>query len=540
MRWKSAAIVVLVGLGFLGCSLNDPPVIKSVSPAVGPTSGGTTVQIDGTGFTEHTRVGIDGREAHVVSSINSGALTVLTPAAPLSGLVDVVVRNRDGQKDTLKNGFNYGGASAVVAITSISPASGAAGTLVTLTGTGFQVGAKVAFGPSAGLNVVVLSSTSLQVGVPSGTGTVTVILTNPDGGTASTSFSYPSSGGAPPPGGGGTGTGKIITTFAGSATVGFSGDGGNATAALLANPGGVAVGTDGTVYIADTTNQRVRLVTIANIISTIVGDGTAGVLGDGGGGIAAQVSAPSGLAVDSSRNVYIADTGNHAVRFFAGATGTLTTIAGTLGTAGNAGDGGAGTAALLSGTNAVALDDQNNLYICDTGNHRVRLMSAGTIDAFAGSGTQGFLGDGGSALLAELSSPSGVVFEPSTKNVFISDTGNARVRFVDAAGTIHPYAGGGVGGDGGLATAALLVKPMGLGLTTGALFLADAGSHKVRSVATTNFLISTFAGTGVPGLSGDGATPGNAQLNGPAALAVNVLGVVWIADSGDGSVRVVR
>ena len=232
-----------------------------------------------------------------------------------------------------------------------------------------------------------------------------------------------------------------ITTFAGTGTNGFSGDGGAATAAKLSYPGGVAVDSAGNVYIADTGNARVRKVTTGGTISTVAGGGFL-FLGDGGPATSATLNYPTRLAFDLSGNLLIADSVNHRIRRVTWSDGKINTVAGT-GTSGASGDGAAATSAQLSYPTGIAVDTSGNVYVADTNNHEVRRFTiGGTISTFAGTGTLGFAGDGGAATAAQLDYPGGVAVDPAG-NVFIADTSNNRVRRVDPTNVITTIAGTG-------------------------------------------------------------------------------------------------
>jgi trimeric autotransporter adhesin len=239
----------------------------------------------------------------------------------------------------------------------------------------------------------------------------------------------------------------VIETVAGNYTSGFSGDGGPATEAKLNNPNGVAVDSTGNLYIADYGNNRVRMVTAAGVIRTVAGNGTEGYSGDGGLATEAKLNNPNGVAVDSAGNLYIADSGNNRVRIITAA-GVIRTIAGN-GTSGFIGGDGSVMLATLNFPTGVAVDSAGNLYIADTWNNRVRKVSvAGVISTVAGNGAGGFSGDGGPATSASLYSPAGVAVD-STGNLYIADSLNYRVRMVTAAGVIHTVAGDGTHGFSG-------------------------------------------------------------------------------------------
>jgi uncharacterized protein (TIGR03437 family) len=275
----------------------------------------------------------------------------------------------------------------------------------------------------------------------------------------------------------------IITTIAGTnGSPGFTGDGGAAKSAKLHNPTGVAVDSSGNVYIADSLNNRIRKVDTNGIITTFAGSSntfSSGV-GDGAAASSANLNVPKGVAVDSSGNVYIADFGNYRVRKVSG--GIITTVAGNgynAATVGNYGENGAAVNAPVTPYN-VALDTAGNIYIADSQDNIIRkvTVSSGIITTVAGNAYNGFAGDGGSALTAILSSPQGVAVD-AAGNIFIADTGNYVIREVTANGTINTIAGmagsQGSAGDGGLALSATLTDPSSIALTgSGLIYVADA------------------------------------------------------------------
>ncbi len=331
----------------------------------------------------------------------------------------------------------------------------------------------------------------------------------------------------------------VISTVAGNGTQGFSGDGDLAIAAELFYPQGVAVDAAGNLYIADSGNNRIRRVTAAGIISTIAGNGTPDFSGDGGLATAAELGYPVGLAVDSAGNLYIADMSNDRIRMVTAA-GVISTVAGT-GTWGFSGDGGPGTAAQLNSPNGVATDAAGNLYIADSGNNRIRrVTAAGIISTIAGNGTPGFSGDGGAATAAQLNYPWGLGVD-SAGNVYIADSGNNRIRRVTAAGIISTIAGNGTlgfSGDGGSATAAQLNFPWGVGVdSAGNVYIADTYNHRVRKITAATGVISTVAGNGTQGFSGDGDLAIAAELFYPQGVAVDAAGNLYVADTDNNRVR---
>jgi len=331
---------------------------------------------------------------------------------------------------------------------------------------------------------------------------------------------------------------SVITTIAGS-RLAFSGDNGPADAADLNGPSAVAVDSRGNIYITDELNQRVRRVDAAGTITTIAGTGVAGSSGDGGLAVAAQLTDPLGVAVDAGGTVYVADAGANKVRTI-DASGRIVTKAGD-GSAGFAGDGGPSTSARLNAPGGIVADAAGNIYIADTGNNRVRrINAAGVISTVAGSGTAGFSGDGGPAALAQLNGPLGVAVDVAG-SLYIADEANSRIRKVDTAGVITTVAGTGVAafaGDGGQATQAGLNFPKAVAIdAAGNLYISDTRNLRVRRVSSAG-VISAFAGTGQRNFTGgDGGPATQAVMRAPHGLAIDQAGNVLIADYGDNEVR---
>lgn len=320
----------------------------------------------------------------------------------------------------------------------------------------------------------------------------------------------------------------VIQTTAGTRDIGYTGDNGAATSATLLSVSAVAVHDDGlgsiTVYVADRNAHRIRRIDNTGLITTVAGTGSSGNSGDNGAAIDAQLAGPEGVAVDVAGNLYIADTNNHRIRVVDASTNTITNFAGT-GVFGFTGDNGTATAAQLNNPRGVAVDTSGNVYIADSGNHRVRRVTGGTISTIAGSATAGFSGDGGIATLARLNLPSSVAFDSSTNTLYIADTSNHRIRFVVGT-TIDTVAGTGP---------TELFNPDGIALATGSVFIADRGNHRVRRV--TAGVMTTIAGTGTAGDTGDGGTATGAALNAPEAVAVDSSNNIYVADTANGKVR---
>jgi NHL repeat len=347
----------------------------------------------------------------------------------------------------------------------------------------------------------------------------------------------------------------ILNTLAGG---GSGGDGAAATSALLASPNAVAWDAAGNYYIADTANNRVRKVDGAGTITTIAGSGDLGWTGDGGPATSATLDAPSGVAVDASNNVYIADLGNLVIRKV-DASGTITTFAGSgnpcVITTNPCGDGGPATLANMTSPTSVAVDSKGSVYIADYFDHRIRKVdTTGTITTVAGSGVRGFKGDHGPATSARLNRPYGVSVDGSA-NVYIADSGNNRIRCVLVAkrgcggskapvGDIVTFAFNGqatFAGDGGTARLASQQNPLEVALDpTGNVFVTGGADEVVRRIDAVTLIVSTVAGDPTHplrgGFGGDGGPATDATLDN-IGLAVNGSEVLLIADTGNNRIR---
>src|ERR1022692_190075 len=321
----------------------------------------------------------------------------------------------------------------------------------------------------------------------------------------------------------------IITTVAGNGTYGYSGDGGAATNAELNEPIGVAVDSTGNLFIADYANRRIREMKTSGLIITVAGNGTYGYSGDGGVATNAELFNPTDVAVDATGNLFIADFNNNRIREV-GTNGIITTVAGN-GTNGFSGDGSAATNAEFYYAASVAVDTTGNLFIADSQNNRIRKVGTnGIISTVAGNGGYGDFGDGGPATNAELSIPSSVAVD-ATGNLFIAD--NNYIRKVGTNGIIITVAGNGTNGfsgDSGSATNAELNDPQRVVVdANGNLFIADSYNNRIREVDT-NGIIMTVAGNGTNGFSGDGGSATSAKLYEPSGVAVDAAGHPFIAD----------
>jgi sugar lactone lactonase YvrE len=371
-------------------------------------------------------------------------------------------------------------------------------------------------------------------------------------------------------------TGKIQTVV-GSGTkcepsTATCGDGGSATSTNvgLNMPNAIAIDANGNIYIADSVDQRIRVVnrttktiTIAGVsipagdIQTIAGNGNmcsspTSKCGDGGAPTSANLNFPDGIAVDSNGNIYIADSRDNRIREIANTTpATITTIAGSgLGCnsaqSPSCGDGGPLLSAQFRVPEGLFVDPNNNLYIADTFDQEIRFINFtnGSISTVAGTGVEGFSGDGAAATSAELNNPTSV-FLDSAGNLVISDTGNQRVRVVTAVaagnGNIATFAGGGTGGDGGPATSATFADPYNVAEdSAGNLYVADSANNRIRKITPGGASVSTVAGNGIAGYSGDGGPATSATLDAPTMVILNSAGNLFIADAGNGVIREVN
>ncbi len=335
---------------------------------------------------------------------------------------------------------------------------------------------------------------------------------------------------------------QIITTIAGTGTAGFNADGIAAISSQLNQPYKVFLDSAGNLFIADYNNTRIRRIAAATgIITTIAGTGVNGFSGDTGPATSALLTKPAGVFATPAGDVFIADTSNNRIRKVDSG-GTITTVAGN-GTGGFGGDGGPATSAMLAGPYEVVVDTAGNIFISDQNNDRIRRVDAATgdISTYAGTGTPGFSGDGGAATSADLNNPTGMALD-AQGNLYFADYNNSRIRRIDAASqNISTVAGsvtaGGFAGDGGLATAARLRAPRGIALgATGEFFIADSNNNRIRRVDT-NGIITTYAGTGVAGFSGDGGAPTAAQLDYPVSLAIAANGDLFVSDQNNNRIR---
>jgi len=332
----------------------------------------------------------------------------------------------------------------------------------------------------------------------------------------------------------------VITTIAGNGVNGFTGVGGPAIAAEFSYADGMAINSKGDIYFTDTGNNLVwKIAAGTGVISVAAGNGTRGYSGDGGPATDAELDYPEAVALDASGNLYITDTDNYAIRMVSASTGIITTIAGN-GTYGYTGDNGPATAAQLGGPQGLALDTSGNLYISDGNNEVIRKvnLNTGIITTFAGSGSYTFGGDGGQALAAGIPYPS-VLAVDGTGNLYIAE-GSYRVRKVTVStGIITTVAGNGsygYSGDGGQATNAE-IGAQGLAFDSAGNLYISGYPNAVREVSATTGVITTIVGNGYYGYNGDGISSTAAELAYPEGIAFDASGSLYIADQENYRVR---
>jgi uncharacterized protein (TIGR03437 family) len=353
-----------------------------------------------------------------------------------------------------------------------------------------------------------------------------------------------------------------ISTYAGTGVPGYSGDGGQAALAQLTGPLGVALDANGNLYVADAGNNVVRKISANGTIATVAGNGVPGFTADGVQATVTSLNSPEGVAVDASGNLYIADTVNDRVRMVS-PVGVVSTVAGTglsavygsiwdnTGVSTTTGDGGPATDAAVVLPTDVAVDPSGNVYIADYGNGRIRQVVKGTINTLAGTADGAPLEIGQLAASEQLNGPTGLAVNAAGILYFAEGSigtgsglapGDFRVWEINSAGLLVAAAGNGIesySGDGAAAAVAQLNNPAGVAVdSSGNLYVADTLNHRVRKISPAG-TITTVAGTGVAGISGDGRPATSGQLNSPMGVAVDGSGVLYIADTGNNRIRMV-
>ena len=330
-----------------------------------------------------------------------------------------------------------------------------------------------------------------------------------------------------------------MTRYAGSGQSGFSGDGGPAANASFRVPAGLAFDSEGNLYIADRENHRVRKVDPKGYISTFAGIGEAGFSGDEGPAVKARLNLPSGVVVDKKGNLYISDRSNDRIRVV-DKKGVIRTYAGS-GVAGFQGDAGPALKAQLDKPFGIALDETKNLYIADRNNNRVRKVSPdGIITTVAGDGGFFFMGDNGPAYRASVAAPTGVALD-SKGNLYIADRNNNRVRVVDRTGMIRTVVGTGqqdYNGDSEVARETNLYLPFGLTVDSNDnLLVIDRSHYRIRRIDPKSGQVETVAGNGVKLFAGDGGPATGATLSFPHGMSVDKKDNLIFSDKGHFRIR---
>jgi uncharacterized protein (TIGR03437 family) len=334
-----------------------------------------------------------------------------------------------------------------------------------------------------------------------------------------------------------------IRPYAGTGVVFFIvppdsfGDGGLATNAIIDHPSAVALDAAGNLYIADRGHNQIRCIAAdTRIITTVAGTGASGYSGDNGPAQLASLRAPQGLTIDSAGNIYIADSGNHVIRRISADGQIITTVAGT-GTAGLGLNNVAATRSALNSPAGIALRNNVEMFIADTGNNVVRY-----VDSTGIMRTPANMFQSANCATSTLCAPQSVVW--ARNEIWITDTGHCRIGSVDPSNfwnirfgqTSTPCSGG--GGDGTAAISARIDRPSALAFTErGEILIAESAGSRIRRIPSNSPLIETVAGTGVRGFSGDGGLAVNATLSGPLGIAADALGRVFIADTNNNRVR---
>jgi sugar lactone lactonase YvrE len=333
-----------------------------------------------------------------------------------------------------------------------------------------------------------------------------------------------------------------IVTIAGTGRDASAGDGGPAA---VGGPFGITVGPDGALYVCETTGHRIRRIDLAaGAISIAVGTGEKGNSGDGGPAISAKIDEPYEVRFDAAGDLFFVDMKSHVVRCVDRRTGVISTVAGSGGP-GFDGDGGPATAAKLRQPHSICFDADGRLYVCDIGNHRVRRvdLDTGTIATFAGTGERKPTPDGAPVAGTPLNGPRALAPDGRGGLILALREGNAVYRIDLAAGTLHHIAGtgrSGDSGDGGNAKQARLAGPKGVAVSPdGTIYLADTESHTIRAIDPKANVIRTVVGTGEEGDGPDG-DPLKCRLNRPHGIEVGPDGTLYIGDSGNHRVRMLR
>lgn len=516
-----------------GCKKSDdplnpatpPPTITRFSPASGTE--GTSVTITGTNFSttaSGNTVKFNGTPA-TVSAATATSLTVNVPTGVSTGKITLQVGT---QTATSANDFTIIPPAPPVTITSFSPATGAAGTSVTITGTNFSasiINNLVKFNGGLAL-VTAATATSLTVNVPEdgSTGKITVQIGSQTA-TSVNDFVYA------------TPASLTVSTLAGSGDIGLTNAIG--TDAKFFGPHGIAIDAAGNLYVADLGNHVIRKITPDGTVTTLAGSGVAGFAD--GVGTAAQFSGPTGIALDAAGNIYVADTYTQRIRKIT-PIGTVSTLAGggAINGVGQASGGfadGNGTAARFYLPKDVAVDASGNVFVADDVNHRIRKVTpAGIVTTVAGS----ILGSAdGTGANAQFNRPSGIAID-ALGNLYVADEFNSRIRKITPTGTVSTLAGSTGGFADGDGTAARFSKPRDIALdSAGNVYVADSDNNRIRKI-TPSGIVSTLAGerNGFGGYK-DGPAK-DALFRAPSGIAIDASGNIYVGDAANNRIRKIQ
>ncbi len=528
------------------------PVIESVSPAQAASEGDVEVTVRGRNFSPETAVVLAGVVISEVEIADTGALSFRTPRLP-SGRLTLTLQNRGGLAQT----------AFLVEPPPLSSLE--AGEITTVAGGSTFAGdggpalqAPLSFPQGVALdaagNLFVSDTFNHRIRrVLESTGTINTVAGNGmagfsgDGGlAAAAALNTPADVAFDPAGNlyfsesinarirrvdAATG---VVSTAAGNGRFGYSGDGGPATQASISLPKGITFDGTGNLFVADTGNGRIRRVdAVTGVISTVAGDGLFQPPVDGVPATESSLFLPDGVAVDRAGNLFVSDTQNHRIRRVDAGSGLISTVAGT-GLPGFGGDGGPAVDAVLNTPAGIAIGLDGEVLFADRLNQRIRRIVSGRIETVAGDGSLEASGDGGPALEAGLANPSAITRD-GAGNLLLADSGSLRVRRVDAlTGVIDTVAGSGMAnipGDGGPAFAAGIASPFRVLFDSrGGLLVVETGVNRIRRVDPANGTISTVAGVGLFGLSGDGGPASEAALAVPEAIAEDVSGNLYVSE----------
>ena len=336
---------------------------------------------------------------------------------------------------------------------------------------------------------------------------------------------------------------QTIRTISGNGVDGYSGDGGEAVRAAGSQPFGIVIGPDKALYVCEVGSHAIRRVDVeTGLITTVAGNGKKGYSGNDGPATSAELNEPYEVRFDQIGNMYFVDMVNHVVQMVEAKTGTLRLVAGT-GQQGFSGDGGPAIKAQFNRPHSIALDTSGHLYICDIGNHRVRrvVLSTGIVSTFAGTGERKPTTDGAAFATEPLNGPRALDFDGRHNLILALREGNAIYRLDLSSGTLHHLAGtgkSGYTGDGGPAQLANLSGPKGVSLApNGDIYFADTESHTIRVIRAKTGIVETVAGDGKKGDGPDGK-PRTCRMDRPHGVFVDSAGLVYIGDSNNHRVRV--